>query len=131
MEKWSVQERFSDWEQMRLAVENALTATASHIALEEGVWYDLRVVLRELACNALEHGKTPVELSISTCCDQEHLHVLVCDAGEGFDPCAEGTLLEVDQARGRGLHIVNSLSEAMAYNAAANKVLVRLRIAGG
>ncbi len=128
MAEWMVREIFSDMESMRGAVEHAIAGVLERTPLEEDAYFDLKVILRELSCNALEHGRSPVEISISLCCDGRHLHALICDAGEGFDPCQIAKELNVKQERGRGIAIVNNLAEGLAYNTAANKVLVRLKI---
>ena len=128
MGRWSITEIFSDFQEMRTAVDRALDATEVAVSMGEEMRYDLRIILRELSCNALEHGQSPVELLLATCCDGKHLHVLVSDAGKGFDPCRAVAAVRSGDERGRGLHIVGNLAEAMAYNDAANKILVRMRI---
>ena len=125
--KWCANRQFSDLLGMRSALNELLSAVRSNVALNEDRWYDLKIVLRELCCNALEHGRSPVEVTVANC-GSGYLHVLVCDAGEGFDPCALRYAHDQDAERGRGLHIVDHLTESMAYNAAANKILVRMQL---
>ncbi|MDR1620705.1 MAG: ATP-binding protein [Clostridiales bacterium] len=126
METWSFRDTFSTLDQMRLVLRRALDDARNHLPVEEETWYDIKVILHELCCNALEHGKHPVEL-YSAMCDIDHmLHILVADSGGGFIPGI--TLADTFAERGRGLAIVDHLATDLMFNETANKVLVRIAI---
>ncbi len=126
MQKRTVMTSFSTLPAMKKALEEALCEVKRELHLCEEVYYDLKVILHELSCNALEHGVSPVEVMISTCCDGKHLHALICDKGDGFDPCVLAKRIPPNQERGRGIYLVEQLADGLSYNNAANKVLVRL-----
>jgi anti-sigma regulatory factor (Ser/Thr protein kinase) len=123
----SFRDTFSTPEEMRLVLRNVLSTARSQLPIEEETWYDLKIILHELCGNALEHGKCPVEVFAAVCRGDLCLHVLVYDSGEGFYP-QDCMLSNVEEERGRGLHIVNSLADDLIFNSAANKVLVKLHI---
>lgn len=127
MSSWSFRDTFSDPEQMRHVLRRVLDDAKEQLPVEEETWYDIKVILHELCCNALEHGKYPVEVFSALCEDDHMLHIMVSDAGEGFLPGSRPGA-DVNAERGRGLTIVDSLADDLVFNEAANKVLVRIQI---
>jgi|GEM_PF-4803777 len=127
MPDWSFQGTFSTSDGMRAVLQRMLSTIRAELPVEEDTWYDLKVIMYELCGNALEHGKLPADVYASVCRKDCCLHVLVSDSGEGFSP-GECFLSGIEEERGRGLYIVNSLADDIVFNSAANKVLVRLHI---
>lgn len=128
MSSWCVSESFSTAEQMREVIQRMVHVCRVRLALDEDKIYDLKVVLNELANNALEHGKEPVFLTTGVCCDAKYLHILLSDHGEGFDICSYQTCPDLWEEHGRGLFIVHQLADALSYNDKNNKILVRMKI---
>jgi anti-sigma regulatory factor (Ser/Thr protein kinase) len=127
MPAWSFRESFSTPEQMRCVLNEMLKDIRHQLNLDEEPWYDLKIILHELCCNALEHGKDPVEVFSVVCHSDKRLHILVCDSGDGFQP-AEKDIASKDAEHGRGLHIVSCLADDIMFNSTANKVLVRMQV---
>ncbi len=127
MPVWSFRETFSTPEQMRLVVGSVLEDAKTILLVEGEKWYDIKVILNELCCNALEHGEYPVELYTAICAGDNSLHILISDSGSGFVPELKQ---ESDAAaeRGRGLTLVSALADDLMFNLAANKVLVRMQL---
>ncbi len=69
----------------------------------------LVLMLSEVATNAVRHAATSYEVSVHLAGDPWSVRVEVNDAGGGF-PARHEPL--VDAPRGRGLHIVGTLSDA-------------------
>lgn len=127
MQSWSFRDTFSTPEQMRLVLGRVLEDAREQLPVQEETWYDIKVILNELCCNALEHGKYPVEVFSALCDNDSMLHILVSDSGEGFLPQTK-PIQDPDSERGRGLTIVDALADDLIFNATANKVLVRIQI---
>ena len=127
MPGWSFRNSFSTSEQMRSVLSEMLNEVRDRLDVEEEPWYDLKIILHELCCNALEHGKDPVEVFSAVCDTDRRLHVLVCDSGPGFTPTNNGKCGDHAES-GRGLHIVSCLADDIMFNSTANKVLVRVQI---
>ena len=127
MPDWSFRDTFSTPEGMRAIIRRMLQTAQTQLPMQEETWYDLKIILHELCSNALEHGKSPVELFAAVCRRDLCLHILVLDSGKGFCP-QECMFPSVEEERGRGLCIVNSLADDLVFNSSANKVLVRLHI---
>lgn len=127
MQAWSFRDSFSTPEQMRLVLKRVLDDAREQLPVEEETWYDIKVILHELCCNALEHGKYPVEVYSSLSGDDNMLHIMVSDSGEGFTPeiCKSPNQ---ESERGRGLTIVDSLADDLLFSTTANQVLVRIHI---
>lgn len=112
-----------------MVLKRVMEDAREQLPVQEETWYDIKVILHELCCNALEHGKYPVEVFSALCDNDNMLHILVCDSGEGFLPSKRpAPHVDVDNERGRGLAIVDSLADDLMFNATANKVLVRIQI---
>jgi anti-sigma regulatory factor (Ser/Thr protein kinase) len=74
--------------------------------------YPLALMLSELATNAVEHADTAFEVQITATPDADggrSVHVRVTDEASGFRVPPEAA---VDEGRGRGLGIVESLADA-------------------
>lgn len=127
MPAWSFRDTFSTTEQMRAVLSVMLKDVREHVELDEEPWYDLKIILHELCCNALEHGKQPVEVFTALSESDRRLHILVSDQGAGFQP-GKKSLSDTDAESGRGLHIVSCLADDLMFNSAANKVLVRMQL---
>ena len=127
MREWSFRGTFSTPEQMREVLRGMLENIKTGLQVEEEPWYDLKIILHELCCNALDHGKAPVEIFSGFCTYDDHLHILVCDSGDGYQP-QEFEPAGATEERGRGLHIVSCLADDLMLNSSANKVLVRMQI---
>lgn len=125
MPNWNFRDSFSSHEQMRLVLGEMLNEVRVQLDMDEENWYDLKIILHELCCNALDHGKAPVEIFSAVCMSDQRLHVLVSDCGAGFTPKA-GKTADKDAESGRGLHIISSLADDILFNSSANKVLVRM-----
>ena len=66
------------------------------------------LVLSELVTNAVMHGAQPIEVVVSG--EADMLRIDVAD-GDAHVPGPELLFASADQSDGRGLHIVNALSE--------------------
>jgi anti-sigma regulatory factor (Ser/Thr protein kinase) len=84
----------------RAAVRDRFTDTLSRHAIA-----DLELVVSELVSNAVEHGCGTIGLDVD--CDRYDLHGFVTDGGHGFD--YQPSSADTDEARGRGLPIVDAL----------------------
>ncbi|MDL2235884.1 ATP-binding protein [Christensenellaceae bacterium OttesenSCG-928-L17] len=127
MQEWSFRDTFSTPEQMRDVLRTMLDDVKTSLHVDEEPWYDLKIILHELCCNALDHGKAPVEIFSAFCVYDDRLHILVCDRGEGYNPGEPG-LADTNAEHGRGLHIVSCLADDLMLNSTANKILVRMQI---
>ena len=95
-----------------------------------GSYSDMKLVIRELLINAIEHGnKNDPGKSVSCRIEKiasNRFKVLVSDEGEGFDHAS----LEMgmpgvrDSERKRGLPLVNTLSDELIFNEKGNAVTV-------
>lgn len=89
----------------RRAVDDHL---AGHLAAREVE--DLRLLVSELATNAVRHGgEGPYRLQIS--CDPTRVAIAVTDPGEGFAPPGRATRGEQLASGGYGLELVAELSD--------------------
>ncbi|MDL2258513.1 ATP-binding protein [Eubacteriales bacterium OttesenSCG-928-K08] len=125
MPEWSFKDTFSTPEQMRVVLRNMLNDVRANLEVDEELWYDMKIILHELCCNAINHGKVPVQTMSAICSKDKKLHILVSDAGEGHNQLQKGPSGN-DAEHGRGLHIVSNLADELMFNSSANKVLVMI-----
>lgn len=127
MQFWNFRGQFFTHEQMRATLKDMLFGVRDKLQVDEETWYDLKIILHELCCNALDHGKEPVEVFAAVCKADKQLHILVSDSGEGYTPQTTG-IVDKNAEHGRGMHIVSSLADDLMFNSAANRVLVRIQL---
>ena len=97
------------------------------------VEFNLRTALAEALANAIAYGnrhdpRRLVHVRVEARRDAVHIHVT--DAGEGFDPGAvpDPTLPgRLEREDGRGLFVLRSLVDQVAFSAAGNSVCLTLR----
>ncbi len=94
----------------------------------------LRLVLRELLINAVDHGNRNVREQIVTCevelVDGHLARIAVEDQGNGFDH--RNLILRIpedaQQIRQRGYPLINAFSENIAFNDKGNRVTAVVRL---
>ncbi|HEX4599930.1 MAG TPA: ATP-binding protein [Gemmatimonadales bacterium] len=97
------------------------------------VRFNLRTALAEALANAIAYGnhsnpRRVVRVRVETTRDAVHVHVT--DEGYGFDPAQvpDPTLPErLEREDGRGLFVLRSLVDHVAFNARGNSVCLTLR----
>ena len=91
--------------------------------------FDLRVVYGELLANAVIHGNKndfskKIDMRISV--NEDLISTVIRDEGSGFDYRdtldRENTALNFADENGRGLRIVSSLLDYMAFNESGNEI---------
>lgn len=96
--------------------------------------FELGLMSREAICNAVIHGcgcvpdlQVRFELDIR----EGWVVIVVADPGEGWDWRSHDYALPSEFAvGGRGLFIIRSYSDEMAFNDKGNEIVIRKRIAG-
>lgn len=95
---------------------------------------NLKMILRELMINAIEHGNNN-QIQMEVNCQIEYLEnsrfkIMVTDQGDGFE--YEDLDLRIpdnpDQTRSRGLSLVNALADEMKFNDVGNEITVYLTL---
>jgi anti-anti-sigma factor len=116
-------------------VDRVIRETGEFIGkFEAGKPENLKIVLRELLINAIEHGNGS-DMQLSVECTVEHLDdnrfkIVVKDSGDGFDYGSLNLLVPEDpnQDRNRGLPLVNALADEIAFNEKGNEVTAYLSL---
>ncbi len=94
----------------------------------------VKVVLRELLLNAIQHGSGSQGEGQISCSiernDDMHLKIVVEDQGDGFDPQLIDMSLPEDanRAPNRGYALISALSDRLEFNEKANQVAAHLII---
>ncbi len=94
----------------------------------------VKVVLRELLLNAIQHGSGPQGKGLISCSiernEEMHLKITVEDQGDGFDPELIDMSLPEDASRApnRGYALISALSDRLEFNQKANRVAAHLTI---
>lgn len=98
-------------------------------SIDENDLYDLRLIFSELLVNAVIHGNKNdshkfVNLSVEL--ENDSVSSVISDEGSGFDHTAllaeARSNKNIFSERGRGIMLVHSLADSMAYNAAGNEI---------
>lgn len=94
---------------------------------------DLNIIMRELLCNAIEHGNLNIaERRISFTLEMtagSHCRITVEDEGEGFAHTLRETSSHAPRGgRCRGLVLIRELAEHLEFNARGNRVSTLVRI---
>src|SRR5438309_1216208 len=128
---------------MTLAVPSALEYVGPAVELIAGqapaslsprrVRFNLRTALAEALANAIAYGnrhdpRRLVHVRVEAGRDAVHIHVT--DAGAGFDPAVvpDPTLPgRLEREDGRGLFVLRSLVDHVAFSAAGNSICLTLR----
>jgi len=91
--------------------------------------YDLRLIYSELICNAVIHGnKNDLHKYVSLFVEVEENNVysIISDEGRGFDyknlPVGAPSEKYLSNERGRGIMLVRSLSDSMAFSENGNRI---------
>lgn len=74
--------------------------------------FDVKLVVFELAGNVLQHSKQPAEVTVDV--DHDSVYVSIC-GGNGFDCEKKCSLPDERGECGRGLFLVQSVSERLEY----------------
>ena len=100
-----------DHNSLKAAVEKTCAFLASHAVSEEKV-FDCKLVAYELLANTLEHsgGKAWLQVVI----EGDKIHVIV-RAERTYCPPQRGACPSQEAERGRGLYLVDKLSEARVF----------------
>jgi len=108
---------------------------AQFVCIPEDEEYDLRLILSELLHNAVIHGNQSDQqkfVSLSLNVKGDVLFCAISDEGAGFD---HGTLLrsfsnpdDCDSEHGRGIRIVNALTDTLQYNVSGNTIHFEKRV---
>ncbi|MDD3920868.1 MAG: ATP-binding protein [Eubacteriales bacterium] len=127
MASWSIEKRVYFMGDIRVCIDSILDSLSRRIFIPEEALFNARIIMSELCINGLQHGRCPVMITVSLCGDHS-LHILVSDSGRGFDAAKLPKHTDAAKESGRGLQLVNGLSEGLAFNKCANKVLVRMAL---
>jgi len=115
------------------AVELIADRFKSGVLSPRRVRFNLRTALAEALANAIAYGnrhdpRRLVHVRVEAGRDAVHIHVT--DAGAGFDPAAvpDPTLPgRLEREDGRGLFVLRSLVDHVAFSAAGNSICLTLR----
>ncbi len=132
----------SDLDEMGELVGDALNFIREEYRVDNKTHlFEIRVILSELVLNGIRHGNKEdrnkdVKLSL-TSSPGDCIYITVEDEGPGYDynyiikhcKCCE-SMFELYDAKetGRGILIVNSLSERLIFNTKGNKITAVKRI---
>lgn len=118
----------------------SLEAVLARHCVTRGVRDDVRLIVEELASNAIEHGGTDIpvgqhELSVDIGIEGDRLSLQFSDDGAPFDP-TDATAPDLDAdiddrpIGGLGLHLIKQLAEEISYrrDGGFNLLKVVLRI---
>lgn len=130
-DNWSQQICLSTLSEMQMKLPPLLREIAVCGNLSAERLYDLRLILSELAINALEYGRPPVCITAGKCCCGD-IHVLIAHTDSKssytFNPCDYfKEPPSPDSERGRGIFLSYYLADGLAYNTAATKALLKIR----
>ena len=121
-------------------LNTSLEAVLSRHGVARGARDDVRLIVEELACNAIEHGTpaaaaTPRELSVDIAIEEDLLMLRFRDDGAPFNPLAtpDPTLHDDADDRaigGLGLYLIRQIAEEISYRRddGCNFLQVTLRI---
>ena len=123
----------SDLDYVGPAVELIAARFSRGVLSPRRVRFNLRTALAEALANAIAYGnrhdpRQVVHVRVEA--GRQAVHIHVTDAGEGFDPSAvpDPTLPDhVARENGRGLFVLRSLVDHVAFNAAGNSICLTLR----
>ena len=121
----------SDISIIRGTVSRVLGFIKSRVNLKEEMEYDIKLILNELLLNAVIHGnrycrdkRVDIKLDILK---NGKMMLAVNDQGEGFSYLSfqhRRPILDPEQEGGRGLNIIQALSDEVRYNKKGNRVTV-------
>ena len=125
---WCASITFNTLEEMRRGLARLIFEVNRHLVLSDDMLFDFRLVISELAINAIQYGKKPVRIMASQCCTGD-VHVLVQNQSSvSFLFCPDAFVQQTpspEQTQGRGIYLAKQLSAGLAYSSTNNKVLVR------
>ena len=107
-------------------VRRSVKGLLSPLAFDKKELDNVELIVGELSANALRYSDGPVSVYVSHC--DEHLQIEVADEGAGFKLSSRG-LPAADQPGGRGLFIVESLSDSLRNECKDGKCIVIATIA--
>ncbi len=104
------------------------------LQVEESELHDIKLALRELLNNAVEHGNKNNETAVVKCTLEHtganHYKMIVKDQGDGFHHKNIKWDIPEDpaQTRSRGLPLVNRFCDRVTFNKKGNQVTVHLSL---
>jgi len=123
---------------VRCVIQNIICFIKGSYLLDEEKEYHIRLILNELISNSFIHGnrrqegkKIQVWVKVK---DPFSVKILVEDEGNGFDyqkmirNCLQHKKMDCLMEGGRGLMLVDALSEEMRFSKKGNRVLVKVLI---
>lgn len=118
----------SDLDSIKYFIDGILNEITKHISDEE-IMFDLRLILNELVINGALHGnkseKTKL-VRLEICLEKDKLKIKVEDEGNGIIENSDEKDIDELKCCGRGLLIVDRLSDEFLIN--KNKFMVVKRI---
>jgi len=120
-----------------LAVAGEVDRFCAEIGLAKAVSFKVRLVLEELVLNLIDHATGSATDRIEVRIEREGGRVVLVleDDADPFDPRSAPAFdkakpLEERGPRGMGIHLVRSMSEAIAYDRIGSRNRLRVVIAG-
>lgn len=123
-------------------VKTIIDRVATTSGIDPDQSFDIRVILNELLNNAIKHGNAmdknkKIHVDVWLQDKSRMLEICVSDQGCGFDVdntmcCKRDAMSKCDplvmDESGRGLFIVQSLCDYMAFNSLGNAITIRKRL---
>lgn len=128
----------SDLSKVRRVLSDAMEyvhETCPYVSRQD--WHDIRLILSELLHNAVIHGnkRDPGKhILVEIEPEEDGVSCLIRDEGTGFDPkkylASAEPCPEYLPENGRGIRIVHSLADELAYNSVGNEIWFHKRMSG-
>lgn len=117
----------------RDAIREFLSSISDCVYLNEEIEFKIKIIINELVTNSLKYANSSHYVRVLAKLHGTFISIAVIDDGVGFD-CSKVRDIDISEENyimkegGRGIHIVDVLSDFLRYNRKGNIIAIKVKL---
>lgn len=122
-----------DLNETRDAIRDFLCSISDCVYLNEEIEFKLKIIINELVTNSFKYAQPNGYVRVLAKLNGTFISIAIIDDGVGFDysKCRDVDISEenhIMREGGRGIHIVDVLSDVLRYNRKGNIIAIKVNL---
>lgn len=119
--------------EIRDAIREFLSSISDCVYLNEEIEFKLKIIINELVTNSFKYANPSNYVRVLAKLNGTFVSIAVIDDGVGFD-CSKIRNVDISEENyimkegGRGIHIVEVLSDVLRYNRKGNIIAIKVKL---